>query len=160
MIVCDHCHQSYEKDIMIEDDSLGKTRYFCCNGCQGVFHLLNSDGMESFYDKLGTNTIERPLALEEDSSTFDLESFKQRYIKETSEGFSKVDLIIEGIHCAACIWLNEKILDASPGVVEANINFTNNKAKIIWDEDTISLSQIIDKIRICIPVITMVICKF
>ena len=147
MITCDHCHQSYEQDIMIEDDSSGNTHYFCCNGCQGVFHLLNSDGMGSFYDKLGKNTIERPLALEEDSSTFDMDSFKQRYIKETSDGFSRVDLIIEGIHCAACIWLNEKILDATDGVVEVNINFTNNKAKIIWDEDTISLSQIIDKIR-------------
>ena len=23
--------------------------------------------------------------------------------------FSQIDLIIEGIHCAACVWLNEKI---------------------------------------------------
>jgi Cu+-exporting ATPase len=147
LISCDHCQQSYEQDIMIEDSSNGKTHYFCCNGCQGVYHLLNSDGMGSFYDKLGKNKIERPLALEEDSSQFDMDSFKQRYIKETSEGFSRVDLIIEGIHCAACVWLNEKILDETDGVVEATINFSNNKAKIIWDEDTISLSQIIDKIR-------------
>jgi Cu+-exporting ATPase len=76
-----------------------------------------------------------------------MDSFKQRYIKTTRDGFSQVDLVIEGIHCAACVWLNEKILDDTDGVVEANINFTNNKAKIVWDEDTIKLSQIIDKIR-------------
>jgi Cu+-exporting ATPase len=132
---------------MIEENIDGENRYFCCNGCQGVYHLLNSDGMGSFYDKLGKTKLERPIAIDEDSSKFDMDSFKQRYIKETSDGFSRVDLIIEGIHCAACIWLNEKILDETDGVVEANINFTNNKAKIIWDEDTISLSQIIDKIR-------------
>jgi len=122
--------------------------YFCCNGCQGVYHLLKDDGLDSFYEKIGNNTIAPPIASsKQDSSNFDMESFKQRYIKKTRDGFSQVDLVIEGIHCAACVWLNEKILDDTDGVVEANINFTNNKAKIVWDEDTIKLSQIIDKIR-------------
>ena len=147
LIKCDHCQQSYEQDIMIEEKIGDKDHYFCCNGCQGVYHLLSNDGMESFYDKLGKNKIEKPIALSEDSSKFDMDSFKQRYIRSTDDGFSKVDLIIEGIHCAACVWLNEKILDETQGVVEANINFTNNKAKIIWDESIIPLSEIIDKIR-------------
>ena len=147
LIKCDHCQQMYEDTIMIKDDSLDKDKYFCCNGCQGVYHLLNSDGMDSFYEKLGKNKLDRPIAINEDSSKFDMDSFKQRYIKQTHEGFNRVDLIIEGIHCAACVWLNEKILDETDGVVEANINFSNNKAKIVWDEDVISLSGIIDKIR-------------
>jgi Cu+-exporting ATPase len=120
---------------------------FCCNGCQGVYHLLKDDGLDNFYDKVGKNTLSQPLAVGDDSSNFDMESFKQRYIKTTPDGFSSIDLIIEGIHCAACIWLNEKVLDQTEGILEASINFTNNKAKIIWDEDTIKLSQIIDKIR-------------
>jgi Cu+-exporting ATPase len=121
--------------------------YFCCNGCQGVYHLLKEDGLDSFYEKMGNSTIAPPLQVEGDSSSFDMESFKERYIKTTADGFSSVDLIIEGIHCAACIWLNEKVLDSTEGVVEATINFTNNKAKIIWDEETIPLSKIIDTIR-------------
>ena len=56
-------------------------------------------------------------------------------------------MIIEGIHCAACIWLNEKILHETQGIVEVNINFTNNKAKVVWDSDEISLSEIIMRIR-------------
>jgi Cu+-exporting ATPase len=121
--------------------------YFCCNGCQGVYHLLKDDGLESFYEKMGNSTIAPPVESDDNAGNFDLESFKQRYIKTTADGFSKVDLVIEGIHCAACVWLNEKVLDATDGILEANINFTNNKAKIIWDEDTIKLSEIIEKIR-------------
>ncbi|MGK0256569.1 MAG: Cu+-exporting ATPase, partial [Arcobacteraceae bacterium] len=102
---------------------------------------------EVFYDKLGNNKLSKPLALGDDSSNFDMESFKKRYIKKTDEGFNRVDLIIEGIHCAACIWLNEKVLDQMDGIVEVNINFSNNKAKIIWDEDVVKLSEIINKIR-------------
>jgi Cu+-exporting ATPase len=121
--------------------------YFCCNGCQGVYHLLKSDGLDSFYEKIGNNKLSPPVVTNSDTSSFDMESFKKRYIKTTKDGFSSIDLIIEGIHCSACVWLNEKVLSKLDGVVEANINFTNNKAKVIWDDEVVSLSKIIDTIR-------------
>jgi len=146
IVKCTHCHLEFDEKVMItEPDNPGV--FFCCNGCQGVYHLLKDDGLDSFYDKMGNNTIAPPLQIDDDSSNFDMESFKQRYIKTTPDGFSQIDLIIEGIHCAACIWLNEKVLHDTDGIVEASINFTNNKAKIIWDDETIKLSSIIDKIR-------------
>jgi len=150
IIPCSHCHLEFDESMMIvenENSNTDPTLHFCCNGCQGVYHLLKDDGLESFYDKLGKNTLSKPLARGDDSAKFDLESFASRYIKKTDEGFSQVHLIIEGIHCAACIWLNEKVLDQTDGVVDVSINFTNNKAKITWDEDIMKLSSIIDKIR-------------
>jgi len=146
IVKCTHCHLEFDEKVMIKEPGNPELN-FCCNGCQGVYHLLKDDGLDNFYEKVGKNRLDKPLAVGEDSSNFDMESFKSRYIKTTNEGFSRVDLIIEGIHCAACIWLNEKVLAQTDGIVEASINFTNNKAKIIWDEDTIKLSQIIDKIR-------------
>ena len=131
---------------MITEDN-NPNVYFCCNGCQGVYHILKDDGLDDFYEKMGNSKIAPPLQVESDSSGFDMESFKQRYIKTTADGFSSVDLVIEGIHCAACIWLNEKVLANTEGIVDATINFTNNKAKIVWDEDTIALSKVIDTIR-------------
>jgi len=145
-VKCTHCQLEFDESVMIREEN-NPDVYFCCNGCQGVYHLLKDDGLESFYEKIGNNTIAPPLQVESDSSSFDLESFKERYIKTTQEGFSSVDLVIEGIHCAACIWLNEKVLADTEGIVEASINFTNNKAKIIWDEETIPLSRVIDTIR-------------
>jgi len=147
VVKCSHCQLEFDESVMIREKD-NPELYFCCNGCQGVYHLLKDDGLDSFYEKIGNQTIAPPIASsKQDSSSFDMESFKQRYIKTTRDGFSQVDLVIEGIHCAACVWLNEKVLDDTDGVIEASINFTNNKAKIIWDEDTIKLSKIIDKIR-------------
>ncbi len=145
-VKCTHCQLEFDESVMIKEEN-NPDVYFCCNGCQGVYHLLKDDGLDSFYEKIGNNTIAPPLQVEGDSSSFDLESFKERYIKTTEDGFSSVDLVIEGIHCAACIWLNEKVLADTEGIVEASINFTNNKAKIIWDEETIPLSRVIDTIR-------------
>ena len=146
MVKCTHCQLEFDETVMITEEENPELT-FCCNGCQGVYHLLKDDGLDSFYDKMGNSTIAPPLQIENDSSSFDMESFRQRYIKTTADGFSSVDLVIEGIHCAACIWLNEKVLADKEGIVEASINFTNNKAKIIWDENTIALSNVIDTIR-------------
>lgn len=143
-VKCNHCHLSFADDIMIKENELN----FCCKGCQGVFHLLSDDGLDSFYDKLGNKTISPPLNIQNDDlENFDTDSFEKNYVKKTKEDFNQVDLIIEGIHCAACIWLNEKILYDTKGIIEANINFTTNKAKITWDNEDLKLSEIIEKIR-------------
>jgi len=142
-IACTHCHLEFSKDVMIKDGD----HYFCCNGCQGVFHLLSDEGLDSFYDKLGDNKLAPPSEQFEDASNFDSPAFYERFVSINKEGFSEVSLIIEGIHCAACVWLNEKALTNMDGVVATNINYTNNKAKIVWDDDTVKLSKIIEMIR-------------
>ncbi|MCD6173811.1 MAG: cadmium-translocating P-type ATPase [Sulfurimonas sp.] len=121
--------------------------YFCCNGCQGVYHLLNEEGLDSFYEKAGDTKLTPQTGQYADSSNFNSPAFYDKFIKINSDGFSEVSLIIEGIHCSACVWLNEKALHQMDGVVEANINYTNNKATIVWAEDIVKLSGIIDMIR-------------
>ena len=142
-VSCSHCHLEFSKNIMIVDGE----NYFCCNGCQGVFHLLNEEGLDSFYEKSGNIKLTPPSENFEDASSFDTKSFYEQYVKVNSDGFSEVSLIIEGIHCSACVWLNEKALHKMDGVIEANINFTNNKATILWADDVVKLSQIIEMIR-------------
>ncbi len=143
-VKCNHCHLEFTENVMIKEEDLN----FCCKGCQGVYHLLKDDGLDSFYDKLGNKSIAPPLKLDNDDITkFDSLNFLDNYVSTTKEGFSQIDLIIEGIHCAACVWLNEKILHDTKGIVEANINFTTNKARIVWDNEKLKLSEIILKIR-------------
>jgi Cu+-exporting ATPase len=142
-IKCDHCHLEFSDSVMIHD---GNHR-FCCKGCQGIFHLLRDEGLESFYTKMGETTLAPPTEQFETSTNFDTPAFAERFITKSPEGWSQVSLVIEGIHCAACVWLNEKALHKMPGVLEAHINYTNNKARITWDGETLQLSAIIDMIR-------------
>ncbi len=142
-IACSHCHLEFDKSVMIEDNG----HYFCCNGCQGVFHLLSDEGLDSFYEKVGKTTLTPPTQQYEDSANFNATAFYDKFVKVNSNGFNEVALIIEGIHCSACVWLNEKALHKMDGVIEANINYTNNKAVIVWSDDIVKLSGIIDMIR-------------
>ncbi len=142
-IACSHCHLEFDESVMIKEDEL----YFCCNGCQGVYHLLSDEGLDSFYEKAGNITLTPPTQQYEDSTNFNAPAFYDKFVKINSDGFSEVSLIIEGIHCSACVWLNEKALHKMEGVIEADINFTNNKAVIVWADDIMKLSAIIDMIR-------------
>ena len=142
-VKCTHCHLEFSKDVMIVDGE----HYFCCNGCQGVFHLLSDEGLESFYEKAGGVTLTPPTHQYEDSANFNSLAFYDKFVRTNSDGFCEVSLIIEGIHCSACVWLNEKALHKMDGVIEANINYTNNKATIVWADDVVKLSEIIDMIR-------------
>ena len=142
-VKCDHCHLVFDESVMINEEELN----FCCKGCQGVYHLLKDDGLDSFYDKLGNRSISPPLEVIDYTQRFDSQSFEDTFITVTEDGFKQINLIIEGIHCAACIWLNEKVLYDTDGIVSADINFSNNKAKIIWNDKKIKLSEIILRIR-------------
>ena len=142
-VPCTHCNLTFSEDVMIIEDE----HYFCCKGCQGVYHLLNSEGLGTFYDKLGDTKLQPAIQVSGDLEKFDLEGFKNKYIKEHEDGLLEVNLIIEGIHCSACVWLNEKVLHKTDGVMEATINYSNNKAKVLWDPEEIPLSRIIETIR-------------
>ena len=142
-VACTHCNLTFSEDVMITEND----HYFCCNGCQGVYHLLNDEGLGTFYDKLGDTKLQPATQKNDDLEKFDLEGFKHKYIKTLEEDLHEIHLIIEGIHCSACVWLNEKVLHKLDGVLEASINYTNNKAKVVWDPSTVKLSQIIQTIR-------------
>ena len=149
-IACTHCNLTFSEEVLIKEEVQGETLYFCCKGCQGVYHLLNAEGLGTFYDKLGDTQLQPASETSKSNSDlekFDLEGFKNKYIKNHEDDLCEIHLIIEGIHCSACVWLNEKVLHKTDGIMEASINYTNNKAKIAWDPHSVKLSHIIQTIR-------------
>lgn len=140
---CNHCQLSFNENELITDEFGNK---FCCNGCKEVFYLLNNEGYAEFYEKLGKNKLD-PVSSLKKFTKENTENFYKNYVKKTDDGFNEIYIIIEGIHCAACVWLNEKVLFNHPGIIEASINASTHKAKIIWDENTTNLANIFNLIN-------------
>jgi len=53
---------------------------------------------------------------------------------------------VEGIHCAACVWLIETGLAGLPGVEEARVNLTGRRLKVRWDNGRVRLSAILRRL--------------
>ena len=83
-IACSHCNLEFEESVLIKDED----KYFCCTGCQGVYHLLKDEGLDGFYIKSAKTTLSPPVQNYEDSSSFNSSSFNSFFI------VSKLSLII------------------------------------------------------------------
>lgn len=154
--LCFHCQQPVPAGTRIFVKIDGEDRPMCCHGCQAVAEAIVKGGMTDFY-RYRTATPGRaeelvPAFLDQ-LKVYDKSIVQQHFIEhpvgndDTGESdIREVALILEGIVCAACIWLNEQHLNALPGVIEASINYSNHRARVRWDNNIIQLSQILEAI--------------
>ena len=126
----------------------GEPRSFCCAGCRAVAQAIDQAGLGDYY-RQRTEFPDRPEetvpAALRDAELFDREDVQRTFVRDL-EGTREASLILEGITCAACVWLNERQLQQTPGVVDAQVNYTTHRARVRWDPERISLSQILARI--------------
>ncbi len=143
---CDHCGlpvPDHEHDQNVE-------HAFCCHGCRTVFDALHACGLDNYYrlrDALGSPDDATPGAtrLEADGDTYqtyDREEFQQHYVLTDANGTCRVDLVVAGVHCAACLWLIERLPRLLPGVIEARLSLRRKVVRVSWHPDAVSLSRI------------------
>jgi Cu2+-exporting ATPase len=77
---------------------------------------------------------------------YDNPQIQQSFVTSGEGQLRQTSLILEGITCAACVWLNEKHLKSLPGILEVQINYSTHRAQITWDERRIQLSDILEAI--------------
>ncbi|MBF0179935.1 MAG: heavy metal translocating P-type ATPase [Magnetococcales bacterium] len=123
-------------------------RLFCCAGCQGAWRLIQGLGLEDYYrhrtpDAMGMQPVTPdPAAL----AAFDDPLYQNRLVRVVADE-REANLILDGLHCAACVWLNEQVLRRVPGVTDARIHFATHRAKVRWKPEEASLSGIIQAVR-------------
>jgi len=147
---CFHCGLPVDDKLNIYVDYEGENKPMCCYGCQAVSQAIIDSGMDDFY-KYRTSTSEKPEEIVpeflQQLKAYDSATVQNKFVSHTDdENTLEVSLILEGITCAACVWLNEKHLNALDGVISANINYTNHRAKVRWDNSRIQLSDILESI--------------
>ena len=143
---CFHCGLSIPDGGVVSGSVEGKDREFCCYGCKSVCQVIFDSGMEGFYDRTPEGTLlAPPPELSEDAALFDLEEIQQEYVS-SEDNISEINLLVEGIHCAACVWLIERTLTPISGVVSAQVNLSGKRLHLRWDKTQIKLSELIKRL--------------
>ncbi|MBF0152745.1 MAG: heavy metal translocating P-type ATPase [Magnetococcales bacterium] len=145
---CYHCGLLNNAENPIQIQWEGKDRSFCCMGCRAAFELIHAAGLAAFYRQRDTMNAGRPEELT--SREWNLLSstvFQAHHVRPTPDGLAETDLLLGGIHCAACVWLNEQVLQRLPGVVYARVNFSTHRALVRWRPEETSMADIIVAIR-------------
>lgn len=139
-VACAHC------GLAVPDGMLrsGEEKQFCCNGCRQVHDLIRDWGYEKFYGLVeqqgGVLEPARPTgrAFEDLDDPRALEGATE----EEPGGRCRTRLYLEGVHCAACVWLVEKLPEALDGVDSVRLNLASAVAEVTWRPGTVKLSAI------------------
>ncbi len=138
----------------------GAARAMCCAGCRAVAQAIVGAGLESYYrhrqalpataaDTVPVELVQ--LALYDDpavQSAFvrPVEGRADRGQSAPGRDEREAVLLIEGITCAACVWLVEGSLQRVAGVTGVQINYSTRRARIRWDQQRVALSSILQAV--------------
>lgn len=100
---------------------------FCCPGCAGAFSLIRKMGLETYYERRILDPgAPPPIPVDADRNDF------EPYVK-IEDGLNVLNLMVDGLHCAACVWLIETVLERTRGVRRARLNMTTRRLSVRWD---------------------------
>ncbi len=140
---CYHCQLPVDPLEPVFADINGQSTMFCCHGCRSVAEAIHQAGLAGFYDRIQDGErLAPPPELAEALAMYDIEEVQQEFVVAHDE-LSEVQLLVEGVHCAACVWLIENSLRRKSGIVEARVNLTGRKLKVRWDRVQLPLSELI-----------------
>ena len=126
---CSHC--GVPTLTSLEDELV-----FCCNGCLGAYELLHDLGLESYYAL-------RSAKLSASVEAVDTQRFRSEILQDLDaagvavhpliDGSCSVRLAVDGIHCAACTWLIERMQTTIPGLLSAQVRMSDQTVELIYD---------------------------
>jgi len=144
--VCFHCGLPVSSIEEVRAEINGEPQRFCCNGCKSVCQTIYDAGLEGFYQRTPDGALlAPPPELPKELALYDLDEVQEEFVDDLGET-RDIHLLVEGIHCAACVWLIENSLQAMPGIPEARVNLSGRRLHVKWDNSRQKLSAIIQRL--------------
>ncbi len=151
-IDCFHCGLPVPAGTQYQLEIEQQMRALCCTGCQAVAQAIVDNGLTDFYrfrtdvGKHPEDLIPKPLR---DLQVYDSAELQRSFVRSLGADASirEASLILEGIVCAACVWLNERHVKGLPGVLDFRVNYSTQRATLKWDNAQIKLSEVLQAIN-------------
>lgn len=139
-VLCAHCSLPVPKGLIDPNAQ----HQFCCGGCESVFNVLRGAGLEGYYGiRDAVQTQAQPAASRNASyEELDDPAFQSACVTNLPGGQCETELLLEGMHCAACVWLVERLPRVCPGVLESRANIRTRSAVVRYAPDQVALSSV------------------
>lgn len=124
------------------EDTKSQSEEFCCLGCAAAYKIVNKFGFENYYKLRQIDPTTRKIK-PEIAEEIDIAEF----ITHEKDGSNSVSLMVQGLHCAACVWLIESILKKQANVIKARINLSKKTLYLQWQGDEKSGNDLVHLIH-------------
>jgi Cu2+-exporting ATPase len=117
---------------------------FCCSGCRTAYGIIHDCGLEEYYALRRELEVGARPAVAEGATYEEMDdpAFTDLYVRVGEGGEASTLLLLEGVHCGACVWLVERLPLIAPGVVSARLNLTRASLEVRWRPEAVRLSTI------------------
>jgi P-type Cu+ transporter len=136
---CYHCGQACDAQRFSDGD-----RLFCCAGCLSVYHLLKGSHLDGYYHDDATPGLRPASEISVRHAYLDDPTIQARLLDYQDAERSRVHFRIPQMHCAACVWLLERLFQVRQGILKSEVNFPERTVTIIFRQGQISLRQVVE----------------
>jgi P-type Cu2+ transporter len=125
-------------------DLSGEAPFFCCAGCQSVYDIVHAAGLTGYYahQEQGSPVAARASTPGRKYQELDDPAFQAQHCQVDPSGDKTVELLLEGVHCSACVWLVERVGRVVPGVTSSRLDLSRNVVALTWNDARTQLSAI------------------
>jgi Cu2+-exporting ATPase len=119
----------------------------CCPGCAAVAQAIGDLGQAAYYRDRTTfaNSAAGAQQLPPELALYDNDD--PRFACSANADDGAATLLVEGIRCAACVWLIERRLLQLPGVRKASMNVSTQRLYVRWHKDACQPADILRALR-------------
>lgn len=139
---CTHCGLATS----VTRETPAEQPVFCCQGCHGAYELIHGWGLSDFYalrDSMSVTGAAQAAGQQPSYQQFDSAEFLGPSApKQMPDGAFSSELAVQGLHCAACSWLIERVLSAQSGIKACRVKMSDHTLRIIYDPQACSLSVV------------------
>lgn len=115
----------------------------CCAGCLAVAELIAGAGLVDYY-RLRQSAAARPEVAAKPHERWappNRPDVAAQFVRTTGDS-DAVTLAVDGLRCAACGWLVDRMLQALPGVIDASTNAATGRTHARWRRAQIGLGDV------------------
>lgn len=143
--ICFHCGLPATENDAPKAHVLGAAQVFCSTGCRVVAQAIVAQGSEDFYRFRNSTRETKTEASSLAFTVYDHPDVQKTFVRDLGDSRA-VSLILEGISCSACLWLNEKTLRGLDGITEVRMDAASHQAHLRWDPARLKLSHILQSV--------------
>ncbi len=123
------------------NDTKNIAEEFCCTGCALAYKIIAKLGFENYYKLREIDPLIRKIKPE-----IEEEVDVSEFILDEKNNIYSLSLMVQGLHCAACVWLIESILKKQNNVITARINLSKKTLFLKWKGSAADGNKLIDLI--------------
>jgi Cu2+-exporting ATPase len=118
----------------------------CCVGCCAVAEMLEAQGLSDWYLRRESSTGSQAEVLPDVRARvayLETPALEEEFVERDASGVARISLLVEGLACAACVWVIERHMNACEGIRAVRVSLASRRVHVEWDPECLDLRDVV-----------------